>query len=118
MKKIVGVLCLFALLYVVYLVVVSQPQDQRPVSADTVDLEMNVDRARDKCEEYSSAVAAEVEEALGDAVRQADEKLSSVAAQADEAIEEAVGSAVEGAKKGFLNSMKKSITEFFQNLTS
>lgn len=118
MKKILGVLCLLALIYVVYLMVASQPRDLKPVSASVIDLEMNVDKARDKYEEYSSAVAAEAEETLGDAVRQADEKLSSVAAQADEAIEEAVGSAVEGAKEGFLKSMKESITEFFQNLTS
>lgn len=118
MKKIVGVLCLLALVYVAYLMITAQMQDQIPVNTNAIDLEMNVDKARDKCEEYSSAAAAEAEEALEEAVRQADEKLSSVTAQADEAIEEAVGSAVEGAKEGFLKSIKESITEFFQNLTS
>lgn len=114
MKKIGSVVCLLALACVVYLIVTAQPQDQRPTGTSAIDLEMDIDKARDKYEEISSIVAAEADEAVGDAIRQADEKLSSVTAQADEAIEDAV----ESAKDGFVESIKKSITEFFRNLTS
>ena len=118
MKKIVSVLCLFVLVIAAVVILATESPEERPTSTSAIDLEMNVDKARDKYEEWSGGATAETEETLGDAVRQADEKLSSVTAQADEAIEEAVGSAVEGAKEGFFESIKKSITEFFQKLTS
>ncbi len=119
MKKIFSILCLLAILCVAYLAFI-QPNDGEPptiedVSAGTGEF---VDQVKDMYEEYGSAAAAQAEEKLGDVVEQADEKLGDVVAQADEAIENAMESAVEGAKEGFFESLKKSISDFFDNLTS
>ena len=73
---------------------------------------------KDMYEEYGAAAVAQADEKLGDVVEQADEKLGEVVEQADEAIGEAVESAVEGAKEGFLESIKESISSFFQDLSS
>ena len=104
MKKILGLLCFAAILAVAYLAVV-QFRDGGTPTADVIESEAG--EIVDQVKEYGSA-----------ALEQADEKLENAVEQADEAIGEAVESAVEGAKQGFLQSIKESMTNFFNDLTS
>ena len=108
MRKFMSALCLLAILCVAGLVFTQLYDGENPamehIGAGTDEL---VDQVKDMYEEYGAA-----------AVAQADEKLGDVVEQADEAIGEAVESAVEGAKEGFLESIKESISSFFQDLSS
>ena len=108
MKKFIRALCLLAILCVAYFAL-TQPQSSEKPAIEDIESEADdlVDQVKDMYEEYGSA-----------AVAQADEKLGDVVEQADEAIGEAVESAVEGAKEVFLESIKESISSFFQDLSS
>ena len=108
MKKILGLLCFAAILAVAYLAVV-QFRDGGTPTADVIESEAGeiVDQVKGIYQEYGAA-----------ALEQADEKLENAVEQADEAIGEAVESAVEGAKQGFIQSIKESVTSFFDDLTS
>lgn len=119
MRKLISVLCLLAILCVAYLAF-TQPQGvQKPAMEDIASgADELADQVKGMYEEYGSAAIAQADETLGNAVEKADEKLGDVVAQADEAIGEAVESAVDGAKEGFWESMKESISNFFQDLTS
>ncbi|MCI9347487.1 MAG: hypothetical protein HFI56_14805 [Lachnospiraceae bacterium] len=119
MRKFMSALCLLAILCVAGLVFTQLYDGENPamedIGAGTDEL---VDQVKDMYEEYGAAAVAQADEKLGDVVEQADEKLGEVVEQADEAIGEAVESAVEGAKEGFLESIKESISSFFQDLSS
>lgn len=119
MKKFMSVLCLLAVLCVAYLAFTRSQGSETPVIDDigsgTDEL---VDQVKNMYEEYGSAAVAQADEKLSEVVEQADEKLDGVMEQADEAIGEAVESAVEGAKEGFFESLKKSISDFFHDLSS
>lgn len=108
MKKFLGLLCLVAVLAVAYLAV-TQSRDGEAPAADAIgsDAGKIVDQVKGMYQEYGSA-----------ALEQADEALGEVVEQADEVIGEAVESAVEGAKQGFFQSIKESLTSFFNDLTS
>lgn len=108
MKKILGLLCFAAILAVAYLTV-TQLRDGGAPTADVIESEAGeiVDQVKGMYQEYGSAV-----------LEQADEKLENAVEQADEAIGEAVESAVEGAKQGFFQSIKESVTNFLDDLTS
>lgn len=108
MKKFFRLLCLAAILCVAYLLV-TQPRDGKTPAIDDIGAE---------AEEIAGHVKGMYEEYGSAAVEQADEALEEVVEQADQAIEEAVDSAVEGAKDGFLESIKESVSEFFDGLFS
>ncbi len=119
MKKFLKALCLLAILCVGYLAL-TRPRDGSGPAIDNIKTGADkiVNQVTDMYEEYGSAAAKQVDDALGDKIEQADEALDQVTEQADEAIEEAVGSAVEGAKQGFIQSLKESVSEFFENLSA
>lgn len=108
MKKFLGLLCFAAILVTAYLVV-TQFRDGEVPAADVIETEAGeiVDQVKGMYQEYGSA-----------ALEQADEKLENAVEQADEAIGEAVESAVEGARQGFIESIKESVTNFFNDMTS
>lgn len=108
MKKILGLLCFAAILATAYLAV-TQFRDGEAPTADVIESEAGeiVDQVKGMYQEYGSA-----------ALEQADEKLENAVEQADEAIGEAVESAVEGARQGFFESIKESVTNFFNDMTS
>ena len=108
MKKILSLLCFAAILAVAYLTVTQLRAGGAP-TADAIESEAGeiVDQVKGMYQEYGAA-----------ALEQADEKLENAVEQADEAIGEAVESAVEGAKQGFIQSIKESVTSFFDDLTS
>ncbi len=119
MKKILTVLFLAAILYVGYLAI-SLPRDSGDPSIDGIKAEADkiVDQVTDMYEEYGSEAVKQVDDAIGEKVKQADEALEQVAEEADEAIEQAVDSAVEGAKQGFVQSLQKSVSDFFDGLSA
>lgn len=106
MKKFLRLLCLAAILCVGYLAL-TQPRDgQTPAIADIEsEAEEIAGQVKGMYEEYGSAAVEQADEALGDMVE-----------QADQVIGEAVDSAVEGAKTGFLQSIKESVSSFFDGL--
>lgn len=108
MKKILGLLCFAAILAAAYLSFM-QFREGGASTADAIESEAGeiVDQVKGMYQEYGAA-----------ALEQADEKLENAVEQADEAIGEAVESAVEGAKQGFIQSIKESVTSFFDDLTS
>ena len=108
MKKLLGLLCLAAILAAAYLTVV-QVRDGGAPAADVIESEAGeiVDQVKGIYQEYGEA-----------ALEQADQKLENAVEQADEALGEAVESAVEGAKQGFFQSIKESVTNFFNDLSS
>lgn len=105
MKKFLGLLCFVAILAVAYLAVTQSRGGEAP-AMEAIESDI-VDQVKGMYQEYGAAALEQADEALGDAVE-----------QADEAIGEAVGSAVEGAKKGFLQSLKESVSNFFDELLS
>ncbi len=119
MKKFMSVLCLLAILCVAALTLTQLYDGEKPAAEDIeTGAEELVGQVKDMYEEYGSAAVAQADEKLNDVVAQADEKLGDVVEQADEAIGDAVESAVEGAKEGFWESIKESISNFFRDLTS
>jgi len=106
MKKFLRLLCLAAILCVVYLAL-TQPRDGNTPAIEAVGSEAEeiVGQVKGMYEEYGSAAVEQADEALGDAVE-----------QADQVIEEAVDSAVEGAKDGFFESIRESVSGFFDGL--
>lgn len=129
MKKFLMVLCLAAILCMGYLAIALPRGEGMPAMED---IKAETDKIRnqvsDMYEKYSLTAAEHVDEALGEqaeqadnklevVVEQADEALENVAEQADEAIENAVNSAVEGAKQGFIQSLKESVSNFFDSLS-
>lgn len=140
MKKLAKLICLAAILCVVYLALTALHEDGEPVMK-SVDAEISDDmqaqagnREADQDEERlqtDNAEANEIadrvkamgedafkqaDEFIGDAVKKADEKLEDAVEQADKAIGDAVESAAEGAKQGFIESLKESADEFWKSL--
>lgn len=106
MKKFLRLLCLAAILCVVYLAV-TQPRDGKTPALEDIGAE---------AEEIAGQVKGMYEEYGSAAVEQADEALGDVVEKADQVIEEAVDNAVEGAKDGFFDSIKESVSGFFDGL--
>lgn len=138
MKKLLRFLCLAAILCVAWLALTTPRGKAEPVmkaidtetdentgqvtdadtqtdeSADQVKM-MGEDAVRQADELIGDAVE-QADEAIGDAVKQADEVLENAVEQADKALVDAVDSAAEGAKQGFVESLKKSASEFWGKL--
>lgn len=135
MKKIFRLLCLAAILCVAYLAIMAPRGETEPVlkpletdidntaqrSADSADgaepkaggiIEDAVSRADGVIDDAVSRA----DEAIGDAVKQADEVIGSAVEQADQALADAVESAAEGAKQGFVESLKESASDFWKKL--
>lgn len=97
MKKILGLLCMVAIIGTLYVVVIA-PRQGKEVTIDTIEAEAEefADQAQDLYQEYGAEVVE----------------------QANDAINEAVESAVEGAADSFWESLKQSVTDFFNELNS
>lgn len=106
MKKLLKLLCLAAVLCVVYLAFTQIRDGKKP----------DLENIGTEAEEIAGQVKGMYEEYGYAAVEQADEALGDMVEQADQVIEEAVDSAVEGAKEGFLESIKESVNGFFDGL--
>lgn len=108
MKKFFRLLCLAAILCVGYLAL-TQPRDGQAPAIVNIGSEAEeiAGQVKGMYEEYGSAAVEQADEVLGDAVE-----------QADQVIEEAVDSAMEGAKEGFLQSIKESVSSFFDGLVA
>lgn len=114
MKKILTVLCLAVILYVGYLAITLSRDGEDPdIDGIKAEADEIVNQMADMYEEYGSAAAKQVDDAIGEKVEQADEALEQITEQADEAIEEAARSAMEEAKQGFIRSLKESVNDFF-----
>lgn len=101
MKKIMRLICLAAILCVAYLVLTTPRGDAEPLK---------------QADEVIGGAVRQADEAIGDAVKRADEALDSAVEQADKALADAVDSAAEGAKQGFMESLKESASEFWKTL--
>lgn len=126
MKKLVKLICLAAILCAAYLVLTTPRGDAEPV-IKSVDAEINDDKQPQADDAEMSEIADQVktvgedavkqaDEFIEDTVKKADEKLGEAVEQADKAIGDAVESAAEGAKQGFIESLKKSADEFWEKL--
>ncbi len=95
MKKLFGLLCVAAIIGAVYVAVIA-PGQGKEVTVETLEAEAEefADHAQELYEEYGEEVVE----------------------QANEAINDAVESAVEGAADNFWESLKQSVTDFFNDL--
>lgn len=134
MKKIMRLICLAAILCAAYLVLTTPHGDAEPVmkpvdvvpnedaDAETGDVTDQVkaigQEAAKQADEVIGGAVRQADEAIGDAVKRADEALDSAVEQADKALADAVDSAAEGAKQGFLESLKESASEFWNKIFS
>lgn len=137
MKKIMRLICLAAILCVAYLLLTSTGGDAAPViktisetnedDSQTKENAAKTGDAADQVKEIGKEAVKQADEMIGDAVKQADEAIEdavkradeaidSAAEQADKALSDAVESAAEGAKQGFIESLKESASEFWEKL--
>lgn len=95
MKKFLALLCVVAIAGAFYVGIIA-PRQGKEVTIETIEAEAEefADQAQDLYEEYGAEVVEE----------------------ANNAINEAVESAVEGAKDNFWESLKQSVTDFFEDL--
>ncbi len=95
MKKFLGFLCIVAIIGALYVGVIA-PRQGKEVTIETIEAEAEefADQAQDLYEEYGAEVVE----------------------QANDAINDAVESAVEGAADNFWESLKQSVTDFFEDL--
>lgn len=129
MKKIMRLICLAAILCVAYLLLTTPRGDAAPAMKTIVgepnedaDQEKDADAETGDVTDQVKAIGQEavkqVDEAIGDAVKQADEALDSAVEQVDKALADAVDSAAEGAKQGFMESLKESASKFWEKIFS
>lgn len=104
MKKFFRLICLAAILCVAYLLLTTPREDTAP--------------AVKQANEVIGDAVKQADEAIGDAVKRADEALDNAVEQADIALADAVDSAAEGAKQGFIESLKESASEFWNKIFS
>lgn len=127
MKKLLRLLCLAAIVCVAYLALTTPRGAAEPVmkttGAEADDPagqpetgDTGVDDIADRVKAAGQDALKRADGAIEDAVKQADEVLDNAAEQADKAIGDAVDSAVQGAKQGFLESLKESASEFWEGL--
>lgn len=140
MKKIFRLICLAAILCVAYLLLTTPREDTAPAmkiidgetgEADdqTKDADAETDDVTDQMKaigqdavkqanEVIGDAVKQADEAIGDAVKRADEALDNAVEQADIALADAVDSAAEGAKQGFIESLRESASEFWNKIFS
>lgn len=131
MKKIMRLICLAAILCVAYLLLTTPRGDAAPamkaIDAETNETDSETGDVTDQVklvgqEAVNQAdgvigdAVKQADEAIGDAVKRADDALDSAVEQADKALSDAVESAAEGAKQGFIESLKESASEFWEKL--
>lgn len=130
MRKILRLICLAAILCVAYLALTTPRGEAEPVmraiEADTED-DAKTDSMKDsartfgqdavgRADEVIGDAVSRADEAIGDVVKQADEVIDNAVEQADQALTDAMESAAEGAKEGFIESLKESADEFWEKL--
>ncbi len=95
MKKLLGLLCVAAIIGFLYVTVIA-PGQGREVTMETIEADAGefADQAQELYVEYGEEVVE----------------------QANEAINEAVQSAVEGAADNFWESLKRSVTDFIKDI--
>lgn len=103
MKKLFRLICLAAILCVAYLLLTTPRGNAEAVK---------------QADEVIGDAVRQADEAIGDAVKQADEALGNAVEQADKALADAVDSAAQGAKQGFIESLKESANEFWEKIFS
>lgn len=103
MKKLMRILCLAAIACVVYLIFTTPHEEAEPAIVNQV-------------KSFGQEAVKQADAAIGDAVKQADEVIDSAVEQADKALGDAIDSAAEGAKQGFLESLKESASEFWESI--
>lgn len=113
MKKLVRLICLAAILCVVYLVLTTPRGEAAPVIKP---IDEALDGAVSRADEALDGAVSRADDAIEDAVKQADAVIDNAVEQADKALTDAVESAAEGAKQGFLESLKESANEFWKSL--
>lgn len=126
MKKFFRLICLAAILCVAYLTITTPRGDAKPVmkaiNGETGDVTDQVKAigqdAVKQADEVIGGAVKQADEAIGEAVKRADEALDSAVEQADKALADAVDSAAEGAKQGFVESLKESASEFLNKVFS
>ena len=126
MKKLFRLICLVAILCVVYLVLTNPQGDAAPAmkvfdgeTGDVTDQVKDIGQeAVKQADEVIGDAVRQADEAIGDAVKQADEAIGNAVEQADKALADAVDSAAQGAKQGFLESLKESASEFLNKIFS
>lgn len=115
MKKLFRLLCLAAILCAAYLFLTTPRENAAPVMK-TIDGETG--DVTEQVKAIGQDAAKQADEAISDAVKRADEALDNAVEQADKALADAVDSAAEGAKQGFIESLKESASEFWNHLFS
>lgn len=126
MKKLFRLICLAAILCVAYLLLTTPRGDAAPamktIDGETGDVTDQVkaigQEAVKQADEVIGDAVKQADEAIGDAVKRADEALDNAVEQADKALADAVDSAAEGAKQGFMESLKESASEFWNKIFS
>lgn len=124
MKKLFRLICLAAILCVAYLALTTPRGNAQPamknIGEETGDVTEQVkdigQEAVKQADEVIGDAVRQADEAIGDAVKRADETLDSAVEQADKALADAVDSAAEGAKQGFMESLKESANDFFEKV--
>lgn len=130
MRKILRLICLAAILCVAYLALTT-PRGEAEPAMQTIDTDTEDDAKADdvkdsartlgqdavgRADEVISEAVTRADEAIEDVVKQADEVIDNAVEQADQALTDAVESAAEGAKQGFIGSLKESADEFWEKL--
>lgn len=126
MKKFFRLICLAAILCVAYLALTTPREDAAPAmkaiegeAGDVTDQVKAIGQdAVKQADEVIGGAVRQADEAIGDAVKRADKALDSAVEQADKALADAVDSAAEGAKQGFVESLKESASEFWNKIFS
>ncbi len=124
MKKLFRIICLAAILCVAYLMFTTPRGDANPamkaINGETGDVTDQVKAigqdAVKQADEVIGDAVKQADEAIGDAVKRADAALDNAVEQADKALADAVDSAAEGAKQGFVESLKESASEFWEKV--
>lgn len=124
MKKLFRLICLAAILCVAYLMLTTPRGDAAPAmkvldgeTGDVADQVKDIGQeAVKQADEVIGDAVRQADEAIEDAVKQADEAIGSAVEQADKALADAVDSAAQGAKQGFMESLKESANEFWENV--
>lgn len=127
MKKMMRLICLTVIVCVVYLALTTLRGDAEPVmksvDAETdahTDRGMNSDADTDNIADQVKTIGQDAikqaDAVINDVVKRADDAMDNAVEQADKALADAVDSAAEGAKKGFIESLKESAGEFWEKL--
>lgn len=120
MKKLFRWICFAAILCLLYLALTTPRTDAEPVlrlfNTETNETAGQSNEIVDQVKNAGQDAVRQADEMIDDAVRRADEALENAVEQADQVLTDAVESAAEGAKQGFIESLKESVGEFWKNV--